>query len=811
MEKGFHENESGCAKQGLLLRIGLTVFVLITALFVVIAIILILTQKPVDLSLAPSNSGWNRTTTEEPRSSTAQQFRRRRLNYRRFTYDQLFSGKLFLKDNYMYNFLPDGSLLRKKSEFESFFSSGVSRIPADSFEAEDYVDDSSVLKTLSSNQKYAYTCDVIRVFFRHSSERVCRIVQIKDGSISGGWPVKSANASIQEISWNPDPKRNDFIFVHDYNVYYQENPEDPSTAVQLTTDAEPNFRYGTANWLYEGRYVSYLRYDDRLVNRIFIPTYSNSDQYVQYSEIPYPKAGVEENTKVSQFIWDRQKNKIVEAVAPDELRTDGQSYYIVSNQWMDIPSELPTLGKERLITVWMNREQNRVFYTICNELDCLQAFTQTYTIGSRNMWAEPREVGTVFPTKTGFFTILPRPASDGNVYNHVAHIELETTGTGKVTKWIGENFDVMSILSYSQEKDILTYTAYTNDIGYNNLYRVPKAANQKLLEKSTAMNLLLPNCEYGTYTVDREGNRAVILCYTPYENTRFYLMDVEKPRKYRIIDGGEEAVLPFDRLNVTYGTAVLPSGIEAHYALTLPPKIAPDEKYPLLVDIYAGPNYKKVIRQTPQPQLIQICSQYGVPFVMLDVRGSAGRGWNIKGPVYKKLGQPETEDTVDAIKILLKRYSFLDAENVAAYGWSYGGFMTSQIAVHDQGATVKCAVAIAPVTDFSLYDTAYTERYMGLPLENPSGYNHTKLVPQAKNMTNVKYLLVHGLSDDNVHYQNSAMWSEALQYANIHFRQLVYSNEAHALSGKLHHLFKEVQQFLIEECFEWPILKGTEE
>ncbi|CAB3399981.1 unnamed protein product [Caenorhabditis bovis] len=815
MDKDYEsdtETPSRCTRQGVLLRIIVSAAAIITVLLIIIAIVAILTQKPVDLY----SSAENLSLAE----SHQQPFHRLKPSYRRFTFDQLFSGKLFLKDSYEYNWLPDGSLLRKEDEFLGWLfqtNENVLRYMPDTFEETVFLDDSEYMQTLSSDLKYAYRTKLVRQVFRHSMERVFEIVQILNGTVSKKFfrvgPVE--NATLQAFYWNPNPDSHDFVYIHNYNVYYQLDPAKPENAIQLTHDGEYYFRYGSTDWLYEeeifdnsdalwwspsGRYVSYLRFDDRNVNKIFLQTYTANDPYVEYFELPYPKAGVVQNTVVAQFIWDRQNNKIVEAIAPEELRSLNESYYIVSNTWMKMPNGLSDLGAERLITVWTNREQNKVFYTLCSEIDCIMTLSQSFSINGREMWAEPREIGSIFPTKTGFFTILPHSFKN-NIYNHIAHVELETNGIGKITKWIGEDYDVMSILGYYTNRDILTYNAYGNGVGENGIYKVPKAANTHIEEITSKMNALIEGCDHGTYTVDPTGRRAALLCHQPFENTKFVLMNVDKPRQHKILDGDDDAHLPFDKPQLEYGTINLPSGVEAHYMIMKPPRVEEGSKLPLILDLYGGPNSKKVRKSTPSPHFIQICSQYEVVVVNIDVRGTAGRGWNVKEPVYKNLGPPEARDTLDAIHHLAKKYPFIDENNIAVTGWSYGGFLSSQVAIKDQGDSIKCAISIAPVTDFKYYDTAYTERYMGMPAKNVQGYEKTNLIPNARNMTHVRYFLAHGEKDDNVHYQNSARWSEALQYENIHFTQVVYANEAHNLQGKVQHLYSEIQHFLTDVCF----------
>ncbi|KHJ75441.1 hypothetical protein OESDEN_24943 [Oesophagostomum dentatum] len=115
-----------------------------------------------------------------------------------------------------------------------------------------------------------------------------------------------------------------------------------------------------------------MRFDDRSVNRIYIPKYSRNSQYPQYVEIPYPKAGVEDNPLVRLYVWSTRTNRTVIAEPPADLTSTNQSYYIFSNSWINMPANVRrNLGDERLMTVWANREQNIIYITLCNEIDCV--------------------------------------------------------------------------------------------------------------------------------------------------------------------------------------------------------------------------------------------------------------------------------------------------------------------------------------------------------------------------------------------------------------------------------------------------------
>ncbi|PIO76364.1 dipeptidyl peptidase IV protein [Teladorsagia circumcincta] len=403
-------------------RLLIAAFFLVTIILVVVSIALLLTQEPVHLSEDESHTPLS-SNENGNRSGSRLSFRRRRPEYRKFTFDDLFSGKVFLKDTYTTAWTRDGGLVRTKDEY-SESPSVATIIKPGSFEAAPYLSDSTIMNTMSSNNKYAYTSETLK--------------PVRQPFPVG--PTGDGTETILVFKWNPNRNKSDFVFVHDYNIYYQADPEKPGSARQLTKDGHYLLRYGVADWLYEeeilsssdaiwwsdsGDYLSYLRFDDRSVNRIYIAKHLRNSQYPQYMEIPYPKAGVEDNPEAALYIRSMKNGKTVVAEPPTQLTGMNQSYYIYSNQWIKMPKEIRSeLGEERLVTVWANREQNLVYITLCNEVDCVLTHTQSFTINGRTLSAEPTDFKTILASELGFFVILPHAYYDGNIYNHIAHIRI---------------------------------------------------------------------------------------------------------------------------------------------------------------------------------------------------------------------------------------------------------------------------------------------------------------------------------------------------------------------------------------------------
>ena len=187
-------------------------------------------------------------------------------------------------------------------------------------------------------------------------------------------------------------------------------------------------------------------------------------------------------------------------------------------------------------------------------------------------------------------------------------------------------------------------------------------------------------------------------------------------------------------------------------------------------------------------------AQKGYLVVCVDGRGTGGRGAQFQRATYKKMGTLESRDQAETA-LYLSSLSYVDKSRIAIWGWSFGGFNTIMSMCEGRGL-FRCGVAVAPVTDWRYYDSAYTERYMRTPQENSSGYDSSPLHHYQKLQGDL--LIVHGTADDNVHYQNTAELTEAMVQAGIQFEMQVYTDRNHNITGgnTRNHLFTRIENYL---------------
>ncbi|HMO55392.1 MAG TPA: S9 family peptidase, partial [Tepidiformaceae bacterium] len=209
-----------------------------------------------------------------------------------------------------------------------------------------------------------------------------------------------------------------------------------------------------------------------------------------------------------------------------------------------------------------------------------------------------------------------------------------------------------------------------------------------------------------------------------------------------------------------------------------PPATEALRRHPLIVSVYGGPHVQRVANEWSATVDLraQYLAQRGFVVVKLDNRGSFNRGLAFEGALADRMGTVEVDDQVAGVQHMAK-LPYVDPTRVGIYGWSYGGYMTLMAMLREPGI-FKVGVSGAPVTDWDGYDTGYTERYMGTPQSNPEGYHDSSALTHAHKLEG-KLLLVHGMTDENVHFRHTARFIVALTEANKDYDLLIFPEERH--------------------------------
>lgn len=249
-----------------------------------------------------------------------------------------------------------------------------------------------------------------------------------------------------------------------------------------------------------------------------------------------------------------------------------------------------------------------------------------------------------------------------------------------------------------------------------------------------------------------------------------------------------------------YGTLNAEDGQTLYYRLYKPENLEPGKRYPVLVDVYGGPGAQRVQKKwgSRGGYWHQYLAQHGYVVFSLDNRGSENRGKAFEDPIFRHMATVEVADQKRGVEFL-KTLPFVDPARIAVQGHSYGGYMTLMLLMKEPDL-FAAGVSGAPVTDWRLYDTHYTERYMGTPENNPDGYRDSSVFPYVTNLKK-PLLLIHGMADDNVLFTNSTKLMKALQDAGKPFDLMTYPGSKHSLWGESvqNHELNTIIRFLNRE------------
>lgn len=246
-------------------------------------------------------------------------------------------------------------------------------------------------------------------------------------------------------------------------------------------------------------------------------------------------------------------------------------------------------------------------------------------------------------------------------------------------------------------------------------------------------------------------------------------------------------------LKTEYGTLKSKDGQTLYYSMIKPSGFSVMKKYPVYLSTYGGPHSQHVARRWGN-LFDQYMAQQGFIVWRLDNRGSSRRERAFTDANYHNLGKVEVEDQLTGIE-WLGQQSYVDAKRIGVFGWSYGGFMTLRL-LAQASDKIAMGVSVAPVTDWALYDTHYTEQFMGTPKENPQGYVTAGVYSHLDGLKS-PLLLIHGMADDNVLFTNTTRMIDALVKRNVHFELMTYPGAKHGISGRgpQRHVYGYIEAF----------------
>ncbi|XP_011268255.1 venom dipeptidyl peptidase 4 isoform X2 [Camponotus floridanus] len=340
--------------------------------------------------------------------------------------------------------------------------------------------------------------------------------------------------------------------------------------------------------------------------------------------------------------------------------------------------------------------------------------------------------------------------------------------------------------------------------------RQAKDTSKKKSKNKNILKNVEPPCQYHNVIFPPESFEYFVLeCLGPgIPTVALYKMEMPKPRLITILQNNtllRERVANIALPQVKTFPVQISGGYNAQVRLHLPPGLREDEitRYPLVVQVYGAPGSQLVTEMFKVDWNAYLASRKNVIVAQIDGRGSGGQGYKLLHEVYYRLGSVEVADQLEVTEYLRDSLHFVDKRRVAVWGWSYGGFVAALVLAHPKQNVFQCGISVAPVVSWELFDSAYAERYMGLPnvTSNYKGYAESNVYDKVEYLHDKMFYLVHGTADDNVQFQQSMALTRHLAKKGILFRQQVYPDVSHTLAGVKEHLYLSMEQFL-EDCFQ---------
>ena len=587
--------------------------------------------------------------------------------------------------------------------------------------------------------------------------------------------ITSTEESEDNITISPDAKKIAFVREHDlYIIDLDHNIETRVTETGCDTilNGELDWVYmeelytrGNTNayrWSPDSKRIAFLEFNESPVPEF--PLVSYDDLHASLEMQRYPKAG-DPNPLVRIGIYDINSGttRWLDSVKGDDD-------YVARFDWVE--SEPATLALQIL-----NRPQTDLALTFVNA----STGTARMVIAERDTnWINLNYKYSYYETKKRMVW-----SSERDGYDHLYLYENNGDLVRQLTKgpWIVSDLD-----GIDEREGMIYFSGLEKSILEQHLYAVPATGGPiKRISKEDGYHRIAmsENCRYYIDNFSTASQPSVI---TVHRNNgkRLFTLGASSTDSLDAHDVAWREFFHFtsEEGNTYYCSMVKPSNFD------------PAKRYPVIIYVYGGPHAQMVSDRWGGSSALwsALMASKGYIVFRLDNRGSFGRGKAWETAVARELGSTELHDQLIGVEYL-KGLPYVDASRIGIWGWSYGGTMTLT-AVLKAPDVFKAGVAVAPVVDFRLYDSIYTERYMRTPEDNPDGYDAFDLVTRADQLS-ARLLLVHGTTDNNVHMQNTMQMIDALIDAGKDFDLMLYPDKRHGISGSKArvHLFKKITAF----------------
>ncbi|KCZ66497.1 hypothetical protein L53_04020 [Hyphomonas sp. L-53-1-40] len=562
-------------------------------------------------------------------------------------------------------------------------------------------------------------------------------------------------------------------------------PADPSKSLSYGVAEfvaqEEMSRYTGYWWSPDDKYIAYTRVDETSVD--IVPRFDIAAEKVSVIEQRYPRAG-RPNAIVDLFVLEVETGIVAEITWRRNDWGHATDQYLARANWTE----------NSLFVQRVNRAQTKLEMVEFMAFKHSEKGLRLYEATVAQLDEQPNWINLSSDfVSLGATGIVLTEESRG--YRQISLLPPSTTHPGQL---IGGDWVVDKLQHVKADISEILFTGFLDTSLECHLYcgkpAPPGPSTQPEVERIT------PIGQTWSITMAPDGRSFVGTSSCPSQppQTGLYASDgsliawisenaLNEDHPYR-------PFLP-DHATPEFGVLTADDGQILHYSLLKPPGFDARKRYPAIVEVYGGPHVQTVTNSWGSLS-DQYLARQGYVVFRLDNRGSWNRGKKFEDVIHHRTGLHEVSDQVKGVD-WLKAQPFVDPGKIAIQGWSYGGYMTLMTILQAPADTFACAIAGAAVTDWSLYDTFYTERYMGTPQNNPGGYNASSVFPKLDALS-TPLLLIHGMADDNVTFDNATRLMAKLQELGKPFELMTYPGQRHGIRGEAlqRHLMRTRMAFL---------------
>ncbi|KAK7939024.1 hypothetical protein WMY93_002350 [Mugilogobius chulae] len=650
--------------------------------------------------------------------------------------------------------------------------------------------------------------------YRHSYMASYSIYNIHTREVWALDPPEVGNSVLQYAAWGVQGQQ--LMYIFENNIYYQSDVK--SNSLRLTSSGKEGVIFnGIADWLYEeeilethvahwwspdGERLAFLVLNDSLVPNMVLPRFTGTT-YPGASTTPTPSmidmpgglspkevvlCGLVISSLIRQSCWGAgQPNPAVklfvvnlygpthtlELMPPESLKL--REHYVTMVKW---------ISKTKTAVRWLNRPQNISILTVC---DTTTGACVTRHEESSELWLSKQTQEPVFSRDgSRFFLTVPVKQGGRGEFHHIAMFTTQfRADQNEVRHLTSGNWEVTKILAFDENTDNLYFLSTEGSPRRRQLYSVKTVG--LFPRRCLTCELNKAHCLYVDADISPSHQHIILQCKGPGAPT--VILHSLDTSNYYILENNSvlKAALRYKRIQLTEFRTVPIEHFDLPLKISYPPDFSESRHYGLLFVMDSAPVARRSSGRS----------------------GSGFQGQRLLHELHHRLGTVDLQDHITAVEYMLK-FPYIDHTRIALFGKGYGAYLALML-LKSTDSLFKCASAMSPVTDWKLYASAFSERYLGLPLRDDSRYQFSSVLQNVQAFRDQTLMLVHGTADANIHFQHTAELVKNLVKVGANYSMQIYPDEGHFLSEpSLQHLYSTLTSFY-RDCLKEELLPPSDE